>query len=876
MRVFQGGQRGEASAFAPIERPRLTQRLAAASKFPIALLVAPAGYGKSVVLRQYFAGLDEPSALFALRPEHGGLLGFLRGFAEALGEHAPHVITTLAGAYERTTSSTLRAADLARWMQAHLESFNGCIAIDDLHVADGEADVGAFVATLIERTKGRIRWILASRSMSGLPLGTWLAYRDADLPIGEEDLRFTLDEVRSAARTLGLSIGDEELIELLALTEGWPAAMSFALRTSTRSSELRNISAITREMIYRFLAEQVYTGLDDEERALLQVAIALPSIDVAVLERAGFDRALPIVERLRERTAFIYEETPGVYQCHDLYREFLRHEGALAGKRAQQAVHERAARALEESGDMEHALPAYVLAGSAADIVRLLEEKGFELLERARGDVVARAIDSLDEKTRRENPTVLALQGTLQAIAGKFSRAESLLRRSLARAGADRDLVAIAALRLASILANQGGEVTDVLKPIADDQAQNVNRRAESLSLIAGRQSVKGDSDTADDALTNLEPLLSDVDSDIVRAKVLHHMGIAYHHLGLGETARDVLRRSTELAADQHLYSIESRANAVLSNLALHNEDDAARQLHYAERAATAARKAGDAFALQTALLQMLSAYMRYGDAEKSASIDQHLSTIQTDELADRYLTIFKAIRFSWDGCFAEAHNLLASCWDRMSFECDRLSSGGQYALFLAMEGQRDKSQRIAELILRTSEHSDSSGLFRLRSIGVAQALCALAEAVNGRTVHAERILRAIEPLTDPVIAASVGTVREMITRLKHPGAGNAARVTAGTRLLISLGYADIAKILDAVERVLSKGERASVGTLELTTAEKEILRLLADGFIPKDIALRTDRSVYTVRVHIANAIAKLGCHGRAEAVKAAQAFHLI
>ena len=63
--------------------------------------------------------------------------------------------------------------------------------------------------------------------------------------------------------------------------------MSFALRTSTRSSELRNVSAITREMIYRLLAEQVYAGLDEDERSLLEIAIALPVIDVGVLEARG-------------------------------------------------------------------------------------------------------------------------------------------------------------------------------------------------------------------------------------------------------------------------------------------------------------------------------------------------------------------------------------------------------------------------------------------------------------------------------------------------------------------------------------------------------------------------------------------------------------
>ncbi len=192
---------------------------------------------------------------------------------------------------------------------------------------------------------------------------------------------------------------------------------------------------------------------------MLEVAIALPAIDVEVLERAGFDRALTIVERLRESTAFIYEESVGVYQCHDLFREFLHHQSALAGNQAQKIVHERAARALEASGDVEHAIASFATAGSQTDVVRLLEGSGFDLLERARGDVVARAIEALSDEIRRDNATVLALHGSLQAIAGKFARAESLLRRSLARAANDRELIATASLRLASIIGNQGGDV---------------------------------------------------------------------------------------------------------------------------------------------------------------------------------------------------------------------------------------------------------------------------------------------------------------------------------------------------------------------------------------------------------------------------------
>ena len=297
-------------------RPRLSRVLAlasalqAAAKYPISLLIAPAGYGKSVALRQHLRALGEPNVCFGLRPEHATLLGFLRGFCEALLREAPHAITALAGAYERSGDSQRRGADLAHWMDTHLEACSSVIAIDDLHVVGGDIEAVQFLASLIERTKGRIRWILASRSTIGLPIGTWLAYRDVDMVIAESDLAFTLNEAREAADRLGLVIREDDLADILRLTEGWPAAMGFALRTSMRSANLRNTAAATREMIYRLLAEQVYAALDNDERSLLEVAIALPAIDIRVLERAGFDRALTIIERLRDSTAFIYEESP--------------------------------------------------------------------------------------------------------------------------------------------------------------------------------------------------------------------------------------------------------------------------------------------------------------------------------------------------------------------------------------------------------------------------------------------------------------------------------------------------------------------------------------------------------------------------------------
>jgi LuxR family maltose regulon positive regulatory protein len=874
--MLQSDDRCDEAAFTPLERPRLIERLIESAHFPITLVVAPAGYGKSIALRQYLRGLREPYVRFALRAEHASLLSFLRGFAEALSECAPHAMASLAGAYERNQASPKLGADLARWMHAHLESFPNVVAIDDLHIADGDEEVARFLTALIELSKDCIRWVLASRSTKSFPVGSWLAYREADFPIEEQDLRFTFEEAKSAASGLDLSIRDDELRDLLELTEGWPAAMSFALRTSTRSTDLRNVSAVTREMIYRFLAEQVYARLSEDERSLLEVAMALPIIEVDVLERAGFDRALQITEHLRERTAFIYEESPGIYQCHDLFREFLRHQSALGGKRAQHSIHERAARALEASDDIEHAIAAYVVASSRRDVLRLLERHGFDLLERARSDVVSRAIESLDEVSRCENATVLALQGALYAIACKFTRADSFFRRSLARAGGNRDFVATTSLRLAAILANQGKDVSKLLERVAADSEHSAASRAEAISLIAGQQAVSGSNAVAASAAGEAEMILNEVESDTVRAKVLHRIGIAYHHLGMATRSFEVVTQSCELATDSHLFGLASRANAVLSNLALHEYDDVALQLRYAEQAADAASKAGDTFALQTALLQMLSAEMRGGDVIRSIAIEQRLAGLKATDLTTKFLKMFRAARLAWEGRFGEAAQLLSSCWAQITVSFDRISCGGEYALFLALDGRGEESSKLLTEILEALEKEKVTGLFRIRAMAITTALCALTEAINGRMSHANRILGRLRSSGDHIIRSTVKATENIVSKVQIGNDGCSDRIKESVVTLGKLGYVDLARLLSAVDLACANSMTERLRGSVLTPSEIDVLKLLDRGLIPKEIAECTSRSVYTVRVHIANAIAKLNCHGHSEAVRLARTLRLI
>lgn len=154
--------------------------------------------------------------------------------------------------------------------------------------------------------------------------------------------------------------------------------------------------------------------------------------------------------------------------------------------------------------------------------------------------------------------------------------------------------------------------------------------------------------------------------------------------------------------------------------------------------------------------------------------------------------------------------------------------------------------------------------------------LCALAEAVNGRITHSDRILRGIKSDGDPVVELSIRAGDMVISRLRHPGGGGSDRMRGIVDGLISRGHADFARIVAATNRVLAYAQAEELPEAALTPAEVDILTLLAEGLVPKEIAARSGRSVHTVRVHIANIIAKLGCHGRADAIRTASRLGLI
>ncbi|HTV74534.1 MAG TPA: hypothetical protein VME66_12635 [Candidatus Acidoferrales bacterium] len=322
---------------------------------------------------------------------------------------------------------------LALWVNRHLSEFVGIIVVDDLHKVHGEgraeesALICAFIGYLIDSTKNRISWIIATRDTLDLPLASWLALGVSDLPIEEFDLALTREEARLIAWSSNGSINSATVDVLFDVTRGLPFAFSLGVRAATSADSPATLADITRFNVQRLFTEQVFAQLDRECRSFLLGTALFRELDVALLVQAGFTRAEAIIDRLRRRTALVSQDREGVFRYHDLFQDFAAEMLVAAGEDAVSEAYSRTRNAYEAAGNIVLALELASAQRDATAILKLLPVHTVALVNQGEIALVRRAVDSSARSANAETAIALFSCGCLNWSDGRTEDALILL-----------------------------------------------------------------------------------------------------------------------------------------------------------------------------------------------------------------------------------------------------------------------------------------------------------------------------------------------------------------------------------------------------------------------------------------------------------------
>lgn len=316
------------------------------------------------------------------------------------------------------------------------------LVLDNFQEA-GEAAIQQIVRIAMENVPPGLSMVVLSRAPPA-PEFVHLSANRALTLIDWEPLKLTRDETRQIMRQHEAT--DDRLVgELHERSGGWAAGLVLLAERVRRGAGLEELAAPeSMQEIFGYFAGQLFDRSDAQTRRMLMLLSFPPNIpESAAAALAGNDAAAQLLERLYRRHLFTdrRRRTEPIYQFHALFRAFLRHRAS-----AELNIHEQrdaarvAAHHLEQTGEIEAAMPLYIEALDWSATRQLILRKAADLISQGRWRVVVEWVGQLPEQQVAEDSWLLHWLGTAW-IGVDPPRAREILDRACRQAVRSDDVL---------------------------------------------------------------------------------------------------------------------------------------------------------------------------------------------------------------------------------------------------------------------------------------------------------------------------------------------------------------------------------------------------------------------------------------------------
>jgi LuxR family maltose regulon positive regulatory protein len=865
------------ATFPAVDRACLTELEHRSETASVVLVHAPAGFGKTSLLRGLHDRLGSSNgrvAWLTLDPADNDPQRFLvyldaalQGAATTAGQMQP----------EAAASAATFEAVIARISEDHEGEDALALFLDDFEVITSE-EVLSVIRGLVAVLPPQTTLYVGSRRIPDLQLGR-LRAQGRVVEAGPDELRFSPEESgRLLSNILGKALAPDLVERLQRRTEGWAAALQLAgLALQRRLDPEPYVEGFsgTSSGLASYLAEEILATQPPEVRDLLVKASIVDTVCADLCnELCGRTDSAELLRSIERDNLFVFplDETGTWFRFHKLFIEFLQGElERLPGDlRAQLhrsaagwfAAHDKPSSAVRHallSGDLDYAASladAYVLpftaAGRSTTVIGWIDPLPSEVLDRfVRLKVHFATALSGAFLHRRAAPlieelSVPELQASLDAetrgvllytipyqllLQDRFEAAQRACDEHIPRLDASDAQARAALMNVRNVCRLHLHHYADIEATEAD-----IRRLATGVTTygLVSAECIAGMSELAQGRLSSATAMFEAALQTAIDESSATSAATALAAACVAETLyeRGELERAGELLA---------RYLPTITQLGV---PDAVIQAH-AHQIRTLYWSSGYAGACQAINQLKRLGYERDLSRVVATAWAEHsrLALLQGDTVsADRYLQM------------AEAATPYVTLWDETGVTL-------RARLLLA----QDRGADALELL--RPELRSAVGADRRRYALKLQVLMALAlDACKRRREALQTLDACLQDVgQDPFLR---------IFADEGPHLGELLRELLATQ---STSHSDYAKrVLEAIELHGGAPTTEEESAEALTRRELEILALVADGLSNQAIAERLFLSLPTVKSHVRSLLRKLGAGNRTEAVATARRLRML
>ncbi|MBN1661411.1 MAG: hypothetical protein JXA93_23670 [Anaerolineae bacterium] len=895
-----------------VARPILVSRLHQVLHCKLALISAPAGFGKTTLISHWIYDLrlmldgrqTDASDTRAITHRPSPIANRVAWLSLDEGDNDPvrffsyllAALQTVEPSIGQTAASMLQGPDLPPPRPLLTSLINDLAAIshplilvlDDYHLISTLL-IHEQLAFFVEHQPDHVHLVLITREDPPLSLAR-LRARGQMVDIRQADLRFTSQETAEFLhRMMGLSLAPADVEVLHDRTEGWIGGLQLAalsLQGSTDAAAFVRDFAGSHAYVLDYLMEEVFQRQPHDMRTFLLETSILDRFTAPLCDAVtGRDDSGQVLHALEQANTFLVplDAQREWYRYHRLFSDLLRHRLSIQHDMDSGQIHRRAARWYQAHGFVSEAVQHALSAADWSLAAELVPQVAGQLMHRGEVATLLRWYRTVPRDVVHSNPQ-LCLEFTWPlVVTEQIDEAEACLDQveQAAEERADPALQGAAAVARAHIARARG------------DHAAVMRLSTEALRLLPP-------------------------DAFLWRCVVAMNVGVARWYQGDLAAAEEALREAREAAARTGNLYIHVAAHIFLARIhlargKLHEADAAYRRLPpEGERVSLVVLAHSDRakIAYEWNDLSAALAHARRGVeiAERSHSPEQLATAYGTlalvlqalgdrDKAAGALRTAEKHV--NQPGTSPAAHLLNLTLRIHVALGCGDLAAAALAVdhvpgvLGSAPEAATSMNEYLFLMLAQTRF---------LLACGELAAAAAHVQALHDRARHAgwhSVVLhaRALQALAAPTPEQALAAVAEAVTLAEpegyvrtfvdcgEPMAGLLRRAIAtgaageyATRLLAAFPVQSSGRDLEPARALHLAVPIPAAQPLAEPPSEREIevLVLLCAGYTNQEIARNLYISVNTVKTHLRSIYGKLGVNDRRAAATMARRLSLI
>ncbi len=388
----------------------------------LTLIEAPAGYGKTTLMQQWFSQAQQAN--------HAAIwvqVGAESVQSLAIEENLVLALAPLIGGQsEQTTAVKIEGTATLASILGLMASIEERILLffDDVH--DCTPAESELIHRLMLQSGDNVHIVIGTRETLGIPL-TKLRLDRKITDFGVEDLRLSRAEV---AALFSNTATDSTIDSFLEYSEGWIAALQLMRQANetTRPLDLDLRKGLGgQEGIAQYLNEHFFDQLSSSQQAFLIDTSHLNTIDGDLADYIRQDTgSWDMLANLAGTHSLVFEvpgPTPG-FRYHQLLRDFLLKRQATLGENVVRTLNLRAADWCFEHAGLTSAVRHALAALAPAKAVEMILQAGGVRIGMTHGAPrLAACLDQIPIRLIHQSPRLLIARGYLMLKQGRLNEA---------------------------------------------------------------------------------------------------------------------------------------------------------------------------------------------------------------------------------------------------------------------------------------------------------------------------------------------------------------------------------------------------------------------------------------------------------------------